>query len=117
METSLKQAASTALDLGRDVKDSVVELARKIDSARDQTGDALHDAASSMRRSSAKIDNLAKDAAKRLDATASFVEDANLKGLGNGVQRFAQNHLTFTLLVAAAAGFWAATAFSRATRA
>jgi hypothetical protein len=117
MENTLKQVAATATDLGRDVKDSVVELGRKIDSARDQTGDALHNAASSMRRSTAKMNDLAKGAAKRLDATASFVEDANLKGLGNGVQRFAQNHMTFTVLVAAAAGFWAATALNRATRA
>jgi hypothetical protein len=117
METTLKQVAATALDMAGDVKDSVVELGRKIDSARGQTGDVLHGAASSVRKSTAKINDIAKGAARRLDATASMVEDADLKGLGNGVQRFAQNHMTLSLLVAAVAGFWAATALTRVTRA
>jgi ElaB/YqjD/DUF883 family membrane-anchored ribosome-binding protein len=109
MTTKLNVVAETARELGRDVKDSVADFGRsagrKIDVARDQTGDALHAAASSMRRGSAKIDHLATGAAKRLDATASFVEDANLKGLIAGARRFGKNHLTLTLLVAAAVGF------------
>jgi ElaB/YqjD/DUF883 family membrane-anchored ribosome-binding protein len=121
METTLKQAAATATDPGKDVKDSVMEFGksagRKIDSAREQAGDALHAAASSLRKGSARIDVLAAGAAQRLDATASMVEDTDLKGLGAGVRRFAKNHLTLTLLVAVAAGFWAASTLSRATRA
>jgi hypothetical protein len=121
MATTIKDVASTAVDISRDVKDSVVRFGqtagRSIDIARNQTGGALHAAASSMRRGSAKIDVIAAGAAERLDATASFVEDASLKGLFTGVRRFGQNHLTFTLLVAVAAGFWAGSILSRATRA
>ncbi len=120
MATTLKDIAATALETSRDVKDSVGEFVHsasgRIDTVRDQTGDALHAAASSVRRGSARIDVLAGDAAKRLDTTASFVEDADLKSLSAGLRRFGQNHLTFTLLVTAAAGVWAGLALSRGTR-
>lgn len=121
MTTNLKEVAATALEAGRDVKDSVAEFVRsasgRIDTVRGGTGEALHAAASSVRRGSAKIDVLAGDAAKRLDTTASLVEDADLKGLRAGLRRFGQNHLTFTLLVSAAAGLWVGLALSRGTRA
>jgi hypothetical protein len=121
MATTLKDLASTAMDLGRDVKDTVVQFGesagRKIDDARDQTGGALHAAAASMRKGSAKIDVLAGSAAKKLDTTASFVEDANMNSLFTGVRRFGQNHLTLTLLVGAAVGFWAAATLGRGDRA
>jgi ElaB/YqjD/DUF883 family membrane-anchored ribosome-binding protein len=121
MATTLNNVAETARDISRDLKDSMNQFGRtaskKIDAAREQTGDALHAAASSMRRNSGKIDGLARGAAKRLDATAHFVEHADLKGLRTGARRFGQNHLTLTLLVAAAAGFWAGIALSRGTRA
>jgi hypothetical protein len=121
MANTLRDVAATALENGRDVKDSVAEFVRsasgKIDTAREQTGEALHAAASSVRRGSAKIDVLAGDAASRLDTTASFVKDADMKSLSAGVRRFGQNNLAFTLLVAAAAGLWVGLALSRGTRA
>jgi len=121
MATTLKEVAATALDAGRDAKDSVAEFVRsasgRIDTVRDHTGGALHAAASSVRRGSAKIDVLAGDAARRLDTTASLVEDADLKSLSAGVRRFGQNHLTLTVLVAAAAGVWVGLALNRGTRA
>jgi hypothetical protein len=121
MATSIKQVAATAFDMSRDVKDSVADFGRsagrKIDHARSQTGGALHAVASTVRKGSRKIDNFAYGTAKRLDATARFVEDADLKGLRSGARRFAQNHLTLTLLVSAVAGFWAASALNRSIRA
>jgi hypothetical protein len=117
MVTTLKDVAATALDTGRDVKDSVAEFVRsasgRIDTVRDQTGDALHAAASSVRKGSAKIDVMAGDAASRLDTTASFVKDADLKSLSVGVRRFGQTNLTLTVLVAAAAGLWVGLALGR----
>jgi hypothetical protein len=119
--TTLRDVAATAIDTGREVKDSVTEFVRsasgRIDTVRDQTGDALHAAASSVRKGSAKIDVIAGDAASRLDTTASFVKDADLKSLSAGVRRFGQKNLTFTVLVAAAAGLWVGLALSRGTRA
>jgi hypothetical protein len=120
MASTLKDAAATALETGRDVKDSVTEFVRsatgRIDTVRDQTGDALHAAASSVRKGSAKIDVLAGDAANRLDTTASFVKDADLKGLSAGLRRFGQSHLTFAVLVGAAAGLWVGLTLRRGTR-
>jgi hypothetical protein len=117
MATTLKDVAATALDTGREVKDTVVEFVRsasgKIDTARDQTGDALHAAAASVRKGSAKIDVMAGDAASRLDSTATFVKDADLKGLSAGMRQFGQSNLALTVLIAAAAGLWVGLALGR----
>jgi hypothetical protein len=121
MATTLKDVASTALDIGRDVKDTVVQFgesaSRKIDEARDQTSGALRGAAASMRKGSARIDVLAGSAAKKLDTTASFVADADMKGLLTGARRFAKSHPTLTLAVGVAVGFWAASTLTRGMRA
>jgi ElaB/YqjD/DUF883 family membrane-anchored ribosome-binding protein len=121
MATTLKDVAATAFDMGRDVKDSVTEFGRsasgKIDTARDQTSGALHAAADSMRRGSAKLDVLAGSAAKHLDTTASLVEGADFKGLMAGVRRFGKNNLTLTVAVAATVGLWVGLAVSRGMRA
>jgi hypothetical protein len=105
------------MDLGHGVKQSMVAFGRtagrKIDEARDETGGALHRAASSVRRSSARIDGLARGAAKGLDATASFVKNCDLKTVSAGLRRFGRNHLTGALLATAAIGFVAGFAFSR----
>jgi ElaB/YqjD/DUF883 family membrane-anchored ribosome-binding protein len=115
--TTLKTAAETALDLGHEVKQSMVSFGRsagrKIDEVRDETGGALHRAASSVRKSSARIDGLARGAAKGLDATASFVKNCDLKTVSVGLRRFGRNHLTGTVLTAAAIGFVAGFALSR----
>jgi hypothetical protein len=117
MVTTLKDVAATAIDTGREVKDSVAEFVRsasgRIDTVRDQTGDALHAAAASVRKGSARIDVMAGDAASRLDSTGSFVKDTDLKGLSSGVRRFGQSNLTLTVLVAAAAGLWVGLALGR----
>jgi len=120
MATTLKEVAATAKEVSRDVKDSVAHFGksagRTIDIARDQTGSALHSVASSMRKGSAKVDRFATGAAKRLDATASFVEDADLKGLAASVRRFGRKHLTLTVLVAASLGFLVGSALRGALR-
>lgn len=121
MATELKVVTATARGISRDVKDSMARLGRsagsKFDAVRDHTGGALHAVASSMRRGSAKFDHLATGAAKRLDATASFVEDVDLKGLVAGMRRFGKNHLTLTLLAAAAVGFLVGISHGAGTRA
>jgi hypothetical protein len=121
MATSLKHVAATAIDVSRDVKHSVERFGktagRKIDSARDQTGGALHAVASSMRRSSAKVEVLGRNAAKRLDTAASFVENADFKRLYRGLRGFAKEHPTLTLLAGTVAGCWAGSTLSRVMRA
>jgi hypothetical protein len=92
---------------------------KKLDEAREETGDALHSAASSVRatgrQGSDAIDNLATGAADRLDAAASYVEDHDLKGVFADLRRFGRRHLTGSLVAAAAIGFLAGSALRRAT--
>jgi hypothetical protein len=121
--TSLKTVTDAASELGKDAKESVGELgrsaARKLDDARGQTAGALHTAASSVRKTgrqgSLAIDGLATGAADRLDATASYIDNHDLQDAFNGVRKFARRHLTESMVFAAAIGFLAGAALTRAT--
>ena len=121
--TTLRTLTDTASELGKEARESVEELGRtagkRLDQARDDTGDALHAAASSVRttgrKGSAAIDNLATGTADRLDATASFVEDHDLREVFNGLRKFGRRHLTGCLVAAAAVGFLAGSAICKAT--
>lgn len=121
--TTSKTLPEQTSELGRQTGESMEELGRsagrKLEDARDQTGDALHAAASSVRttgrRGSKAIDNLATGAADRLDATASYIEDHDLRDMCTGVRSFSGRHLTGSLVAAAAFGFLAGSALSRMT--
>ena len=121
--TTLRTLTETASELGKEARESVEELgrsaARKLDQARDDTGDALHAAATSVRTTGHKgcetIDNLTTGAANRLDATASYVEDHDLRDVFTGLRKFGRSHLTESLIAAAAFGFLAGSAISKAT--
>ena len=120
--TTLKTVTESASELGKEARESIDELVRsagrKLDEARQETGAALHTAASSVRKTgrqgSDAIDNLATSAADRLDATASYVEDRDLHDALAGLRRFGRRHLTGSLVAAAAVGFLAGSALSRA---
>jgi ElaB/YqjD/DUF883 family membrane-anchored ribosome-binding protein len=118
--TTLKTLTETASDLGNAAQHSVEDLARaaggRLDEARDETGRALHAAASSVRttgrQGSEALDHFAGGAADRLDATASYVENHDLRGM---LRRFGLRHPTKSLVIAAAVGFLAGSAIARAT--
>jgi ElaB/YqjD/DUF883 family membrane-anchored ribosome-binding protein len=121
--TTLKTVTETASELGKEAKESVEELGRsagrRLDEARNETADALHAAASSVRTTGRKgseaIDNLATSAADRLDATASYVEDHDLRDVFTGLRRFGRRHLAGSLVTAAVIGFLAGSVLSRVT--
>lgn len=121
--TTLRTLTETASELGKEARESIEELGRsagrKLDEARDETGDALHSAASSVRRtgrqSSEAIGDCSTRAADRLDATASYIEDHDLGDAFNGLRRFARRHMAGSLVAAAAIGFLCASALSRVT--
>ena len=121
--TTLRTVTVTAAELGKEARESIEELGRsagrKLDEARDETGGALHSAASSVRRAgregSAVIDNCSTRTADRLDATASYIEDHDLGDAFTGLRRFARKHPTRSLVAAAAIGFLAGSAFRRMT--
>lgn len=121
--TTLKTVTESATELGQEAKQSVEELGRsagrRLDAARTETGAALHTAASSVRATGRQgaeaLDNLATGAAARLDATASMVEDHDLRDALTGLRRFGRRHLAGSLVAAAAVGFLAGSAVRRAT--
>ena len=121
--TTFKTVAETASDFGKDAGESIDDLVRsagrRLDDARDDTGSALHSAASSVRttgrQGSKAIDNLATGTADRLDATASYIEDHDLRDAFTGLRRFGRRHLTGSLMAAAAVGFLVGSALCRAT--
>jgi ElaB/YqjD/DUF883 family membrane-anchored ribosome-binding protein len=121
--TTLRTLTETASELGKEARESIEELGRsagrKLDEARDDTGDAIHSAAASVRETgrqgSAAIGDCSTRTADRLDATASYIEDHDLGDALNGLRRFARRHLTGSLVAAAAIGFLSASALSRVT--
>jgi hypothetical protein len=117
MVTTLKDVAEAATNMSRDAKDSVMEFGksagRKIDTAREQTGDALQSAASSVREGSARIDVFAGSAASRLDAAATAVKDANMKTVYSGLRRFGQSNFIATVVAAVAVGYLVGAALGR----
>ena len=121
--TTLRTVTETAAELGQQARESLEDLSqsagKKLDAARDETGGALHSAASSVRRAgregSAAIDNCSTRTADRLDATASYIEDHDLGDAFTGLRRFARRHPTSSLVAAAAIGFLAGSALSRVT--
>ena len=121
--TTLKTVTDTAAEFGKEARQSVEDLSRsagrKLDAARSETGAALHTAASSVRttgrQGSDAIDSLATGAADRLDATASLVEDHDLRDVVTGLRRFSHRHLTGSLVAAAVVGLLAGSAIRRAT--
>jgi ABC-type transporter Mla subunit MlaD len=98
-----------------DAKKTVEDLARsagdQIDQARHDTADALHTAASSVRttggRSANAIGQGAADAADKLDATASFVQEHDLGTAITSLRRFGRRHPTSTFLAGVAIGMFA----------
>jgi ElaB/YqjD/DUF883 family membrane-anchored ribosome-binding protein len=112
--TTLKTVTETAADVKESVQEFARSAGRKIDEAREGTGSALHAVASSVRNGSAAIDSVAAGAAKKLDATGSFVENWELRDVFNGLRNFGRSHLAGTVMVAAAAGFLAGSALRRA---
>jgi ElaB/YqjD/DUF883 family membrane-anchored ribosome-binding protein len=121
--TTLKTVAESAAQLGREARESVEEAGRsaerKFDEAREETGAALHTAASTVRstgrRGSEAITDLATGTAEHLDATGSYIEDYDLRRVLAGVRSFGRRHLAGSLLTAAAVGFFAGSAIRRAT--
>jgi len=121
--TTLSDIAKTASELGKEATESMEKLGRSagrgLDEARDETGGALHAAASSVRATgragSEAIGKLATGTADRLDATASYVEDHDLRDVSCGLHKLACRHLAVSLAAAAAIGVLAGSALGRYT--
>ena len=120
---NLTTLTETASELGKGAKESMEELGRsagrKLDQVRNESAGALHAAASSVRttgrQGSEAIEHLATGAAHSLDATASYVEDHDLRGAFTGLRSFGRRHPAGSMVAAAAIGFLAGSALIRVT--
>lgn len=118
--SNLTEAVETFGDRASEVGEKAEELVRdagkKLKDARNETVSGLHAAASSVRstghQGAAAIDNLAKNAASKLDATASCVE--NYDPL-SGLRRFIHRHPGRSLVLATTIGFFAGCAVRQYT--
>lgn len=121
--STFSTSKETGPECGGQAGDSIEELgrsaARRFDRGIDETGSALHAAASSVREKGRKgteaIDHVVKRTADRLDATASYIEDQHATDVFERVRSFAHRHPTRTLLAAAAIGFLAGSTITRVT--
>jgi ElaB/YqjD/DUF883 family membrane-anchored ribosome-binding protein len=121
--TNLTETASQLGAKVSDAKEQAEDLgraaAKKVDEVRNQTAGALRTAASSVRstgrQGSEIIDNCATNTADRLDATASYVEQHDLRGAASGLRQAVRRHPTGSLMVATAIGFFASSAIRRMT--
>ncbi len=119
--TNLRTVTETAAEFGKQAKESVEELGRsagrRLDEARDETGDALHTAASSVRATGRQgcdaIGGFANNTADKLDATATYVEDHDLSRAYAGLRKYGRQHLAGSLAVAAGIGFLLGSAMLR----
>jgi hypothetical protein len=120
MMSTLKQVAETASELGQHVMDSAEDFSRtasrKIAEVRDNTGSALHSAASSVRQRSRAIEQAARGTASKLDAAGSFVEDFTSKNILASIRKFGRDHSTGFVIAGLALGFVAGAALTHSTR-
>jgi len=118
--STLRTVAETASELGQQVMESAEDFSRtasrKIAEVRDNTGSALHAAASSVRQRSRAIDNAARGTASKLDAAGSFVEDFTSKNALAKARKFGREHSTGFVIAGLALGFVAGAALTRSTR-
>jgi ElaB/YqjD/DUF883 family membrane-anchored ribosome-binding protein len=91
--------------------------AQQLDQARRDTAGALHTAASSVRTTGCHgadaVDKVAGGAADKLDATAAFVEDHDLRISLTSLRRFGRRHPATTLFAGLAFGMLAGSLVTR----
>jgi ElaB/YqjD/DUF883 family membrane-anchored ribosome-binding protein len=113
--SNMSTFSETASQLGSklsEIRDSVEDLGRaagkKLDEARNETAAGLHTAASSIRttgrHNSKQIDKLTTSAADKLDATASYIKEHDMRRVIASMRHFIRRHQKESLMVAAGIG-------------
>lgn len=92
-------------------------IAEHVDDLGRETAGHLHAAASSIRRGTKAIDELAGNTANKLDDAGAYVEKHNAKRALADSRRLVREYPARSLLVAAGAGFLAGVAVRHLTRA
>ena len=96
-------------------EEKVSLIAEKVDNISHDTGGGLHGAASSIRRRSEAVANLAESAASKLDDAGSYVEKHDLKWMVGESRQILRRYRGKSLLIAVGVGFLAGFAIRRST--
>jgi ElaB/YqjD/DUF883 family membrane-anchored ribosome-binding protein len=122
-ENETNQIADQAADLARKTKESISETAKtvkdrtqefgrtavnKIEENRVSAASALHNAASSLHQSAAKLPNvpdMAHSTAEKVDAVATYMEGHDTKQMMADMEAVVKRNPGPSLLIAAAFGF------------
>ncbi len=111
------RAGATLSRAQEQLKDFGLAAGDKLDDARNETADALENAAYSVRttgRNGAKsIENISENAAGRLDSTAQYIRSNDVAGMLSNVRQVISRNPTGFLILAASIGFLAGSAFRR----
>ncbi|MGD1073804.1 MAG: hypothetical protein ABSB15_27140 [Bryobacteraceae bacterium] len=92
-------------------------LTAQLDDLGHETAESLHGAASSIRRGSKTIDDLAESAAGKLDGAGTYVEKHNVKRTLAESRQLVRRYPAESLFVAAGLGFLTGFAVRRMTHA
>jgi hypothetical protein len=92
-------------------------IAEQVDGLGQDTADGLHAAASSIRKGSKAIDDLAESTAEKLDGAGSFVETHTLKRAIGQSRQLVGRYPAESLFLAAGLGFVTGFAIRRLTHA
>lgn len=90
-------------------------LAKQVDEFGRETAGGLHAAASSIRKGSKAIEDLAESTASKLDGAGTYVEKHNLKRAIGESRQMVRRYPAESLLLAAGVGFLAGFAIRRLT--
>jgi len=92
-------------------------IADQVDELGRETAESLHAAASSVRKGSKAIEDLAESTANKLDGAGSYVEKHNVKRAVGETRQLVRRYPAESILVAAAVGFVTGFAIRRLTHA
>jgi hypothetical protein len=97
------------------LEEKVSRISEKMDNISHDTGGGLHAAASSIRRRSEAVADLAESAATKLDDAGSYVEEHDLKWMIGASRQILRRYRAKSLLIAVGVGFLAGLAIRRLT--
>jgi ElaB/YqjD/DUF883 family membrane-anchored ribosome-binding protein len=90
-------------------------IAEQVDGLGRETAESLHAAASSIRKGSKRIDNLAESTANKLDGAGTYVEKHNVRRAIGESRQLVRRYPVESLVLAAGVGFLIGFAFRRLT--
>jgi ElaB/YqjD/DUF883 family membrane-anchored ribosome-binding protein len=110
--STAQRVKNEAVEIGQDAADKIDEKREPVASAFEAAATSLHVNADSL-PGGEKVANLAHKTADRLQDTADYVRERDIRTMLGDVERFIKNHPAESLAVAAGIGFFLGRVFRR----